>query len=224
MLQAEHIYHIYNRANGSENLFRVEDNYRYFLQQFTLYIKPIAHTYCYCLMPNHFHFMIKIKSISELLQLEKFATFISKQAKQSDSELENTLTPETFLSKELDSQHRLIAKFLSQQFSNLFNSYSKAFNKMFERKGSLFIPRFKYKLIDNSSYYTRVIHYIHANPVHHGFTSNLSDWKWSSYNSYFSSQSTALANDDVLGWFGNMDDFKKAHQLHYEQRFADEFE
>jgi putative transposase len=41
----------------------------------------------------------------------------------------------------------------SQQFSNLFNAYSKAYNKMYHWKGSLFIPYFRRKLIDSDSYF-----------------------------------------------------------------------
>ncbi len=33
LLQPESFYHIYIRANGSENLFRKDENYRYFLKQ-----------------------------------------------------------------------------------------------------------------------------------------------------------------------------------------------
>ena len=60
-MQPEIFYHIYNHANGSENLFRVEDNYRFFLERWGKYVEPVANTYAYCLMPNHFHALIKVK-------------------------------------------------------------------------------------------------------------------------------------------------------------------
>jgi len=65
-------YHIYNQANGSENLFKENENYRYFLQQYKKYIHPIAHTYAYCLLPNHFHFLLAIKGERELKNLGGF--------------------------------------------------------------------------------------------------------------------------------------------------------
>jgi putative transposase len=55
-------YHIYNHANGDENLFREDENYHFFLRQWTKYIEPVAVTYAYCLMPNHFHFLIRTKT------------------------------------------------------------------------------------------------------------------------------------------------------------------
>ncbi|HRP60464.1 MAG TPA: transposase, partial [Vicingus sp.] len=58
LLETKCYYHIYNRANGSEKIFLNEENYLFFLQKYIEYIHPIAETYCYCLMPNHFHFLI----------------------------------------------------------------------------------------------------------------------------------------------------------------------
>lgn len=61
------VYHIYNHANGSENLFRNEENYHYFLSKYAEYIFPIADTYAYCLMPNHFHLMVRIRTEKEIM-------------------------------------------------------------------------------------------------------------------------------------------------------------
>ncbi len=64
-------YHVYNRANGLELLFAQEDNYLFFLEKYRHYILPIAQTFCYCLMPNHFHFLIRIKGEKELTETFK---------------------------------------------------------------------------------------------------------------------------------------------------------
>jgi hypothetical protein len=66
ILKPEYTYLIYSRANGNELLFKIKDNYRYFLQKYDSYISLIADTYCYCLMPNHFHFLNKIKGENDL--------------------------------------------------------------------------------------------------------------------------------------------------------------
>ena len=59
-------YHIYNHANGRENLFREDDNYRFFLKQYRKYVNPVADTFAYNLLPNHFHFLLRIKEEEEL--------------------------------------------------------------------------------------------------------------------------------------------------------------
>lgn len=62
------LYHVYNHGNGDENIFRSEGNYEYFLMKFNQYISPIADTFAYCLMPNHFHFALCIKEESKLTE------------------------------------------------------------------------------------------------------------------------------------------------------------
>ena len=60
-LEAEQYYHIYNRGNNGETLFREERNYRYFLNLYAKYIEPVAETFAYCLLKNHFHFLVHVK-------------------------------------------------------------------------------------------------------------------------------------------------------------------
>ncbi|MDR7130780.1 REP element-mobilizing transposase RayT [Algoriphagus sp. 4150] len=104
-------YHIYNHANGAENIFRAEENYRFFLQQYAKYLGEVVDTYAYCLMPNHFHLLVSVKS-EEMLR----STFPKFQT---------------------------LEKLVSKQFSNFFSSYTQSFNKVYERKGSLFIKNLK---------------------------------------------------------------------------------
>ena len=64
-LQPDMYYHIYNRGNNRENLFVEERNYPYFLRLYAKHIEPIADTYAYCLLKNHFHLCVKIKTEEE---------------------------------------------------------------------------------------------------------------------------------------------------------------
>jgi len=54
-------YHIYNRGINSCNLFNETSNYEHFLELYEKYISPVANTYAWVLMPNHFHFLVRIK-------------------------------------------------------------------------------------------------------------------------------------------------------------------
>jgi putative transposase len=185
----EQVYHIWTHANGKENLFRVEENYRYFLRRYAHYIHPLVDTYAYCLMPNHLHLMIRIKSEAEVLTA----------LRKGKATLKGFETLGGF------------SKSISLQFSHLFNAYTQAYNKMHKRKGSLFIPNFKRKLIDSDSYFSALVIYIHQNPVTHGFVKKLSDWTYSSYTSYLSQGHSLLQRKEVLGWFGSLDGFQKDH-------------
>jgi len=77
-------YHIYNRGINRENIFIEERNYEHFLTLYAKYIEPVAETYAYCLLRNHFHLLVKIKSedeIGEISASKKFSDFFNAYAK-----------------------------------------------------------------------------------------------------------------------------------------------
>lgn len=62
-LEAGNYYHIYNRGNNSGLIFYTDRNYRYFIDRYLHYAGPYVHTLAYCLMPNHFHLLVKIRPL-----------------------------------------------------------------------------------------------------------------------------------------------------------------
>jgi putative transposase len=82
-------YHVVNHAVGSENLFRTTDNYHYFLDRYAHHTAAVFETYAYCLMPNHFHLLVRVKPI-ELLKIDvKFKGDVHKFVIQKISNLLN---------------------------------------------------------------------------------------------------------------------------------------
>jgi REP element-mobilizing transposase RayT len=55
-------FHVFNRGNNGENLFFTKENYRYFLRRYQFFLSSYVDTYAYCLIGNHFHFLIKVKN------------------------------------------------------------------------------------------------------------------------------------------------------------------
>lgn len=53
-------YHVYNRGNNKEKMFYTSRDYEIFLRKYSTYLGPYVTTYAYCLLPNHFHFLIRI--------------------------------------------------------------------------------------------------------------------------------------------------------------------
>ena len=86
-----------------------------------------------------------------------------------------------------------------------------------------FMPRFKRKQIDSDNYLARVVHYIHANPVHHGFVKDLNDLPHSSYHTFLSNKQTKLQREYVLDWFGGTLAYKEFHQQPIDPKFMLEF-
>lgn len=179
-------YHIYNHANGSENIFRTDENYRFFLQRYKMHLAAVVDTYAYCLMPNHFHFMVRIKADEELkeLQSETFPKF-------------RTL-------EKLDTAQ--YPHFISKQFSNLFSSYTQAFNRKYGRKGSLFMKNFKRKPVASIEQWQETFLYIHLNPIKHKFSKQMEHWKWSSWHAYKNMDAPSLlARAEAITYFDNLE-------------------
>ncbi|MCX6252634.1 MAG: hypothetical protein NTX61_18020 [Bacteroidetes bacterium] len=98
-----------------------------------------------------------------------------------------------------------------QYFSNFFNAYTKAFNKRYDRTGSLFEKNFHRKHIKDTRYLQNVVIYIHQNPVHHSFCERASDYPWSSYNTIVALNDTKIKRNTVIGWFNDVGNFIDCH-------------
>ena len=81
-------YHVINHAVGSENLFRCDENYRYFLRKYAQYMPSL----CYCLMPNHIYFLIRTIDEEAPLKHPKFKDDFHKLVMQELSNLLNAYT------------------------------------------------------------------------------------------------------------------------------------
>ena len=176
-LEASCYYHFYNRGNNKENIFKEEDNYSHFLNLLKKYILPVTDVYSYCLLPYHFHFLLKIK--------------------------DDKLLPENIKNGK---------KSIHQPFSNLFNAYTKAFNKKYNRTGSLFQKHPKRIRIESDEYLRNLIVYIKTNPTHHNIA-DFSKYKFSSYQALISNQPTLLRRNEVLKLFEDVSNLKYMHHL-----------
>jgi putative transposase len=55
-------YHIFDRGVNRGNIFFEEWNYVRFLALYGTHITPVAETFAYCLLRNHFHFLVRIRT------------------------------------------------------------------------------------------------------------------------------------------------------------------
>ncbi|MEP2771213.1 MAG: transposase [Fulvivirga sp.] len=58
--QRGQFYHVYNRGNNSQPIFFTEGNFIFFLKKVRDHLSPLIKVVSYCLMPNHFHFMVYV--------------------------------------------------------------------------------------------------------------------------------------------------------------------
>jgi putative transposase len=185
-LQHGCIYHIYNRGINRENIFLEERSYAYFLKLYTKYITPVAFTYAYCLLRNHFHFLVQIKTPEEIARDENLTG--------------------------LGDLSGFIDKPPSKIFSNFFNAYAKAINKEYGRSGSLFQRPFGRVEVSSDRHLVQLVTYIHQNPVKHRFVDDLRAWPYSSFGAILSSRPTRVERKVILDWFSGREQFAAAHE------------
>ncbi len=179
-------YHIYNRGNNRGNVFLQERNYAYFMELWWKHIFPIAETYAYCLLKNHFHALIYITDVS---------TSSTHRLKDAGKNLSGLKLKEP-----------------SQYFSNLFNAYTRGVNIATGRTGALFERPFERIAVTSDAYLLRLVVYIHQNPQKHKFVADFRDWPYSSYHDLVADGPTRLQREKVMGLFGGKRDFIRIHQ------------
>ncbi len=108
-------YHIYNRGNNRENIFKELKNYTFFLEQFSNYLSEHVDVIAYCLMPNHFHFLIWVKEMEceegKLSPVIKaLRDFLIKYSKTINTKYGRvgSLFQQKFKRKEVDSDRYLL--------------------------------------------------------------------------------------------------------------------
>jgi putative transposase len=179
-------YHVFSHVVGSEQLFRCRNNYEVFLQRYYKHIMPVAETFTWNLLPNHFHFLIRV------LPEEKLSKYyVGKKGSAPD----------------IDK----LPDFVMQQFSNWLNSYAKTYNLIYQRRGALFVDYLKRVAIASDHQFTATVLYVNNNAQHHGICKNFEEWEWCGYHELVGTMPTMLLRNEVLDWFGGLARFKRLH-------------
>jgi REP element-mobilizing transposase RayT len=198
IIEPDSYYHIYNRGINSCPIFQNEENQRFFLNKFYHYLHEVCDVYAFCLMQNHFHFLIKIKPNEELL---KFAKKNIKSALEKETGLHS------------------ISNIFSKQMGKFISCFSQSYNKINNRHGALLESPFKRIKIDTEEYLKNLIIYIHLNPTDSKL--NYQTFKFSSYAAILSTKKSNVKRDDVIALFENKENFIYCHSYpsKYDFRF-----
>ncbi len=201
LMEAEKFYHVYNRGIDGCRIFSKHSHYIRFLEKYALLLSPFLDTYAYCLMGNHFHFLVRTKSEKDIFE---FAPHLAKNK---------------------------IGKVFSTQFGHFFNGYSQHFSLDIGRTGKLFEKPFRRKEVDNTDYFQKLIYYIHSNPKKHGMRNDFENYMYSSFDSHLDTRATKLQRETVLNWFEEKENYKNFHSKeqdlkeieHLKIEFEDDF-
>jgi putative transposase len=184
------IFHVYNRGNNSQRIFFNRNNYLYFLDKVKEYILPYADIIAWCLMPNHFHFMIEV--LHEELPISTHRVTSSHPVSKLRS--------------------------LNDSIAIMLRSYTRAINIQENRTGALFQEgtksiclslhelspayfRTASGIVGNISlpeveYLNICYNYIHQNPAKNGLVKKPEDWEFSSYRDYFCGRNGSFVNKE----------------------------
>ena len=185
-------YHIYNRGINGQNIFFRVKNYDYFLGLWKKYLVDCAEVLAYCLMPNHFHFVIKIFDHVQI------------NSKTDDYEV-------------IEDENK-VGEYVSERLRRLFISYSQALNVQEKRNGSLFTRNFKRIELEEDTHLKYLIFYIHNNAQKHGLIADFRNYRYSSYNAYISGKPTSVSISHGLELFDGLEGFMNFHTYYHEER------
>lgn len=200
-------YHIYNKGVNDRSIFKEKRNYYHFLEKYAYFCFPVIETFSYCLMKNHFHFFIKVRTKPEQIDLIKEIKSNYQESPFRLSSSKDFLNP-------------------SRVLSHIFNSYTQAFNKAYNRNGGLFLRPFRRNEINSDDYFCRLIYYIHQNPKHHRIVKDFRNYPYSSYQAFISEKSTLINELEAFNMFGGKNNFIQSHnkmeeRLNLELQFED---
>jgi REP element-mobilizing transposase RayT len=104
------IYHIFNRAVGNEKLFIREADHFKWIELFKKYVLPLCELYAYCLLPNHYHLLLRLNFNTPAVDFSKamsdsansFSKWHNKEYKRKGS-----LFMRPFKRKLIEDDHQL---------------------------------------------------------------------------------------------------------------------
>lgn len=170
-LVANQVFHVYNRGNQQQKIFFRRENYLYFLQKIRYHVVPLCDVLAYCLMPNHFHLLIKTNEHTV------------QQAHHANPTIQNTAFSKE-LGKMLSSYTRALQK--QEQFTgSLFQQKTKA-----KQVSGLEGPE--------ETYVLKCLQYILYNPVKAGFVKSPQDWEYSNCRDLLGFRRGGLCNIPLL--------------------------
>jgi len=82
--------------------------------------------------------------------------------------------------------------------TRVFGSYSQAFNRAYQRSGTLFEGPYKALAVDTDDYFVNLCSYIHLNAVHHGLVNTPDDWPYSNYLEWIDKRPGTLVDRDLV--------------------------
>jgi len=159
------LYHVYNRGREKQPIFFIDADYERFENNIVRFRDryPSVQIFAYCLLPNHFHFLVS-----------------TKYPPGSEDPGVEGKTPRGAISDPgvLDPRGQEISNF----FSDLQNAHAKYLSVRHKRAGRIFGGRFQSREVTDDEYLATLTQYIEWNAVKHGIVDRPEDWPYSTFD------------------------------------------
>lgn len=172
------IYHIFNQGNNRQQVFYKQENYLFFLKKMREFMLPHLDFLCYCLMPNHFHFLVYLNEIEVALPNGKLRNL-------NDS-----------IAIMLRSYTRAI-NIQENRSGSLFREGTKAKNGIVDGLITLHGKNSDLFFRPDNDYACFCFNYIHNNPPEAGLVRKPEDWPFSSASDYAGLRQGTLCNQNL---------------------------
>lgn len=177
----QNIYHVYNQGNNKEIIFHERADYLIFLSLSKKLFTPVCEILSYCIMPNHFHFMIY--SDDRCISLQQGGITI------------DTIT---------NSVRKLLSGY-ARIYNKKYNHSGSVFRQKTKAK-CLTNPEIEVSLAYSiTDYLYTCFHYIHQNPLKAALVTKIEDWEFSSFKDYANISNGNLINKRLAEEFNLYD-------------------
>lgn len=168
-------YHIYNQGNNKQKLFEsTPDDYLTFLSLIRTHLVPNSNLMAYCLMPNHFHFLI-----------------------QADDRCEESVrigpVPTNPISRGIQQILVTYTRVINKRNGKTGSLFRQRTHARCLDTESIAIEDQRAKQDDLLNCFL----YIHRNPLDASLVDDLSKWAYSSYLEYAGLRNGTLVNKDI---------------------------
>jgi hypothetical protein len=193
----ECFYHIVCKSIDGIKLFREDMDYHVFLQRFQQFTAPLFDVWSYCLLTNHTHHIVKIKSSLAIVENIK---------KMEDK----TQAMKSFLSDQNNEQ--FFDAMIERQMNSFLVSVANYTNNKYNRKGGLFQKPFRRIKIADDIHLQQAIIYVHANAQKHNLVKDFKEHAYNSYSATVNNNPAFIDTKNLVEFFGGMQKFKSIHK------------
>lgn len=194
LFEVNHLYHIFNRGNNSQQLFYSRENYLYFLSKLKTAITPYADTLAWCLMPNHFQLLIYLNQTTAEISATDRVTWshpVSRLPTKTRDINQSVAIALRSYTRALQQERQFTGSLFQQStkaicLSEISGVSPAWFQTTFGAQINVAIPEKEYP--------QTCFDYIHNNPVQAGLCGHPGDWEFSSYRDYTGQRNGTLVN------------------------------